>query len=312
MSKVDDATKRTVNEQPESISPFPPVHDDDIDKHRHLNEEAEKNSKLKDKHEVHPDYLKRFKLERKALAEKNRLLRLEKKRLMLQAKRNAVKPKVKEVKDEFLFSEPVPIPTPRIKDMTSKPVKTILGFRYSQAIEEYYRGKLRHVRSFVTLLKDTDDENAKEEIVNGWYVRTVGAQVLNLHARSLPSCNPVEIRLRRQHAILRQRGDSSKSLLSIHRSLSRDSVSSRVLLRSRESMSVLKSIDEDRESNNSRQSNHRVDHYEGRGSDTLTTLGSPSRLSSLSLMSGDHEFYRVGPKPKSMSLRLPAIVTEER
>lgn len=319
-SIADDKSKDTSDaDDNNTIAPFPAVEDDEIDKHRYLNEEAEKNSQKKSSHNVHPDYLKRLKLERKALAEKNRQLKLEKKRLMLQ--KRLAKPKVKENKDEFFIPEPAPPPPPKPKEVESKPVKTILGFRYSQAIEEYYRGQLSNLGSFITLLKDTDDE-IKDEIVNGWFVRNLGAKVLNLKARTLPSCNPVEIRLRRQQARRRQR-DSTRSLLSIHRSLSRESAGSHALLRSHDSLTKLKTIEEGR---NSRQSDVSVksegEHklplsYTDRAmlidtTESTSVSLSQHRLPPLQMHAGEEICHGAVRSPtKSISLRLPSIVSEE-
>lgn len=318
-SQGGGATAPSGTEQ-QSILPFPPVQDDEIDKHRHLNEEAEKASQKAATHDVHPDYLKRLKLERKALAERNREMKLAKKKLLLQQQKRNAKVKTKEIKDEFFFPEPQPLPPPKPKEVEPKPVKTVLGFRYSQAIEEYYRGKLKHIRSFVTLLNDIDDE-AKDEVVNGWFVRTLGAQVLNLQARTLPSCNPVEIRLRQQQARIRNR-DSTRSLLSIHRSFSRESSASRVLLRSHDSLTKFRSIEEDNnssrrstESGESVSANNTVftDRTGVFGGETHSPPGvtSPRKVSEIHVHSPDFYPTLSRSPTKTITLRLPPIVSEE-
>lgn len=308
------AKEKPVSEPPSEyheILPFPAVEDGEIDKHKHLNEEAEKNSKKKNP-EVHPDYLKRLKLERKALAEKTRELKLAKKKMLMQ--KRAAKAKIKEIRDEFLIPDPLPPPPPpKPKDTEPKPVKTILGFRYSQAIEEYYRGKLKPIGSFVTLLNDVEDD-MKDEVVNGWFVRTLGANVLNLHAKTLPSCNPVEIRLRRQ-ARLRNR-DNSRSLLSIHRSFSRDSVASQAMFRSHDSYGKLKTIEEGRISRHSNISPG--SSGEDKPEVTFRTESrspngpsSPVRLPSLYTHTTE-ELCGVARSPtKSITMILPQIISEE-
>ncbi|KAH3840992.1 uncharacterized protein LOC127878215 [Dreissena polymorpha] len=247
----DDALSASDNwERTHSISAFPPVNDEDIMRHRHLNEEAEKNKTVTAR-ERDQNYLKRLKLDYKTnLDPRLKELKAQKKRANL--KRMQTKPRLKEIKDEFLFDQPPPPPTPKPKETAPKSFKTILGFRYSYAIEEYYRSQLKNIEIPVPILQLNDVENdpVREEVLNGWLVKTLGAKCLNLQARTLPSCNPVELRLRRMYARMRNNTDRSRRQ-SVQTNLStRDSfhsvaaAASQFLLKSRDSRQKLNPIDE--------------------------------------------------------------------
>lgn len=253
-----DSTKSAenlVNTGNGTISPFPPVDDDEIDKHRHLNEEAEKNGKSKPPPNRHQHYLNRLQLERKQVSvDKLKDVKIKKKML----KRVQTKPKIaKDVNDLFVENPP---PPPKPKEIEPKSVKLILGFRYSYAIEQYYRGKMKSLGSGITFSSSINGENRdsrdKEDVLNGWVVKSLGPNVLNMQARTLPSCNPIELRLRRQQARMRQPGRSRG------RTLSNESRRSTVLLRSHDSLSKLNTIEEGAESRNFRDETlTRTDQY---------------------------------------------------
>ena len=289
------------------ISKFPPVEEDEINKHKHMNEEAEKNNSSKPPPNRYQNYLKRLRLERKTLQDKKVAeMKLVKKKTI---KRTQTKPKfAKDFKDDFFADKPATPPKP--KEVEAKPVKLILGFRYSYAVEQYYRGQMKHTGSAISLFSE-DVHNAKEEVMNGWLVKSLGPTVLNLRARTLPSCNPIELRLRRRHQMKTRDSTRSRSL---NRSWSQESTLSRGLLKSRESFSKLNTIEEGRESRHSNRSSHekkviispKVDLIgldDSRDSSTVTSLPP--------IYTNDKIGTSVPKMKKAISLRLPHICAEE-
>lgn len=114
---MDMDTANTSNEyiqsiKDSSISTFPPVEEQEIDKHRLMNEEAEKNNKSKAPPNRYQGYLKRLSLERKPLNDqKTKEMKLTKKKVL---KRTQTKPKfIKEFKDDFFDEKPPTPPKPK-------------------------------------------------------------------------------------------------------------------------------------------------------------------------------------------------------
>lgn len=308
---MDTETTNTSNEyiqsiKDNSISTFPPIEEEEIDKHRLMNEEAEKNNKSKAPPSRYQGYLKRLSLERKPLNDqKTKDLKLTKKKVL---KRAQTKSKfVKEFKDDF-FDEKPPTP-PKPKETEAKPVKLILGFRYSYAVEQYYRGQMSHLNHEM-LLRSEELDNSREEVLNGWLVKSLGPNVLNLRARTLPSCNPIEIRLRRQQARMR---DLSRTR-GLSRSWSRESGLSRAMLKSKESISKLHAIEEGRES---RQSNKSLKEKKVVISQKVEVMGigeqsDRSSVTTLPPIYSPDKVYSGVPKlKKAISLKLPVIGAEE-
>jgi hypothetical protein len=289
------------------ISQFPPVEEDEIDKHRHMNEEAEKNSSSKPPPNRYQNYLKRLRLDRKTIQDKKLAeMKLMKKKMI---KRTQTKPKfAKDFKDDLFAEKPVTPPKP--KEVEAKPVKLILGFRYSYAVEQYYRGQMKHPGSAFSLYSE-DINNAKDEVMNGWLVKSLGPTVLNLRARTLPSCNPIEIRLRRRHQMKTRDLSRSRGL---NRTLSQESLLSRGLLKSRESFSKLNTIEEDRESRHSNQGSHekKVVISPKVNLIGLDDSNAVSKVTSLPPLFTANSIGTGAPQAKkAISLRLPHICAEE-
>ncbi|KAL4228197.1 hypothetical protein ACF0H5_013631 [Mactra antiquata] len=217
------------------ISKYPPIEEDEIEKHRHLNEEAEKNNSSKAPTINKQNYLERLKLKNQAIADqKARELKLQKRKI---AKRSQPKQYGYAKDPNEFFMEQEPLPPPKPKSVEAKPIKLILGFKYSYAIEQYYRGQMKQFGSNLTFLNDLDTD--KEDVLNGWIVKTLGPAVLNMKARTLPSCNPIELRMRtRMHR--------TRKLRNSHRSWSRDSTEIATMSRSQDSFSRLNKIEEER------------------------------------------------------------------
>ncbi|XP_052796502.1 uncharacterized protein LOC128228956 [Mya arenaria] len=282
----------------QTISPFPPVESDEIDKHRKLNEEAEKN-KTNTVRNSENNYLKRLKLDRKQASDQ-RLKDMKTTKKKAHLKRMQTKPKIKEIKDEFFLDSPPPPPS-KPRESEQKSVKTILGFRYSYAIEEFYRGQLRGTQ--LAVLHDVENDPVKEEVLNGWLVKTLGHNVLNMQARTLPSCNPVELRLRRMHARMIRNATRSRTQ-SYSRSLSRESVrsiASQILMKSTDTFKKLISIDEGRSSHTS---------YNSEKDTSTPGSTSPLKLPPIKALPVLEELEQPA-APRSISLRLPPIGTED-
>ena len=177
------------------ISTFPPVGNEEIDKHAKLNKEAEKNSR--NKPQAYQDYLRKLQVQKRLLVKpkpsEQKSIKRKNKKLQLKTT------KLKDTRED-LFAEKPETP-PKTKEDVVKPMKVIQSFRYSRAIAEYYKNLLDSRHSFVSFDTDTvNNDDDDDEIKNGWLVKSLGPQVLNLSARTLPSCNPIELRLRRKQA----------------------------------------------------------------------------------------------------------------
>ena len=199
------------------VSKFPFVEDDEISKHKQLNIEAEKKSKKKTLlSKGHLDYLQRLKLTRKIIAEKEKAARdaeRAKKKLLMktQLKLKPPEPKIETPPPEEVPEKP--------EDERVKLAKVIQSFRYSYAIEDLYNARIR--RSFDSAASSSNISD--DEVKNGWLVKTLGSQVLNMNMRSLPSTNPFELRRRRQ--MLRARAEEETRLL--RRMSTNDSIATR-------------------------------------------------------------------------------------
>ncbi|XP_045216382.2 uncharacterized protein LOC123566404 [Mercenaria mercenaria] len=309
---LDSEVSRSPNEnmshiESNPISTFPFVEEDEIDKHRHMNEEAEKNGSLKPPPNRYQNYLKRLKLERKTIQDKKaNELKLVKKKIL---KRTQTRPKfAKEFKDDFNTDKPLTPPKP--KETEAKPVKLILGFRYSYALEQYYRGQMRHHGSEITIQSE-DISGDREEVTNGWLVKSLGPTVLNLRARTLPSCNPIELRLRRRQQMRIRDLTRSRGL---NRSWSHESGLSRGLLKSRESYSKLNTIEEGRESRHSNRSSHGKKVVISQSVDVIGAgeTNDQSTVTSLPPIHSPNRFIvGVSKLKKAISLRLPPVTSEE-
>ena len=199
------------------VSKFPYVEDDEISKHKKLNIEAEKKSKRKTLlSQGHLDYLQRLKLTRKIIAEKEKAARdaeRAKKKLLMKTQ-----PKIKPPEPKIETPPPEEIPE-KMEEERVKLAKVIQSFRYSYAIDDLYNGRIR--RSFDSV--GTGSNISDDELKNGWLVKTLGSQVLNMNMRSLPSSNPFELRRRRQ--MLRARAVEETRLL--RRMSTNDSIATR-------------------------------------------------------------------------------------
>ena len=302
--RMDEADVEQTDESRHTISPFPPIHDDEVDKHRRLNAEAEKD-KTKTRRDSQQSYLHRLRLNRK-IEQEARLKELKEAKKKAHLKRMQTRPKIEKVRDEF-FMEPPPPPPPKPKEPESKAVKLVLGFRYSFSIEEYYRGLLQGTTKSFVVLNDVEKQGGKDEVLNGWLVKTLGANVLNLQARTLPSCNPVEIRMRRMQARMR---NNTMSRTNSFRTFSRDSmrsVASQLMAKSTDSYKRLDPIEEGTNS---------PKRHVASGTPEETNEGDrPISFSPLKLppISSPADDSTDSPRPgaRNISLRLPSIVVEE-
>ena len=198
------------------VSKFPYVEDDEISKHKKLNQEAEKKSKKKTLlNKGHLDYLQRLKLTRKIIAEKEKEARDAEraKKLLMKAQLKAKPP---EPKVETPPPEEVP---EKVEEERVKLAKVIQSFRYSYAIDDLYNGRIRRSFDSVASGENITDDGLK----NGWLVKNLGSQVLNMNMRCLPSSNPFELRRRRQ--MLRARAAEETRLL--RRMSTNDSIKTR-------------------------------------------------------------------------------------
>ena len=186
------------------ISQFPYVEDNEIMRHRKLNLEAEKKAKKKSSlSKGYLDYLQRLKLSRRAIEKKDKDAKdakNAKKKTTLKAA--PLKPKL--ALEPKIETPPPEIPRKSI-DECIKLGKVIQSFRYSYAIEDYFKNRSR--RSFDSV---AESDRSDDELKNGWLIKTLGAQVLNVE-KALPSCNPFEVRKRRQ--MLRERAAEETRLL---------------------------------------------------------------------------------------------------
>lgn len=289
-----------------AISPYPPVEDDEIEKHKHLNAEAEKNSNSKPPPINRQNYLERLKLKRKTLGDqKVKELKIHRRKAVKRTQQR--QEKVSKDINELFIEQPPPSPA-KPKMTESKPIKLILGFKYSYAIEQYYRGQMRHFGSGLTFLNDND--NTREDVLNGWIVKSLGPTVLNMRARTLPSCNPIELRLR-----TRMRGN--KKSRSSHRTWSRESVKSGMMSKSHDSYSKLNSIEEERMTRLSSVSprgqkvviSEKVDVIADEVDDNVDEI---DKHTELPLIKSCEKMFITAPKiKKEISLKLPAISVDD-
>lgn len=291
MSRQNSDESSVLQNDDNVIAPFPPVVDGEIDMHRLMNEEAESYSTSKPIPNRYQGYLKRLQLERKLLS----VQRVPKELKVSKRKRLQSKPKVaKEPKDE-VFLEEIPVTFKRRE--SDKSIKLILGFRYSYALEQYYRDQMTNYPASGTTHHDIDDADS-DEVMNGWIVKSLGPTVLNLRARTMPSCNPIELRLRRR---MRKMNGS-------RRTVSMDSSASRAMLKSQHSLSKLITIKADRELKKSYQEKKERNVVTCKPVGVGADIKDHSALATLPpICSPERMLPAVPTSKKAISLKLPPI-----